>query len=86
MKRENLLQAFESLLSQLSIDLRYEKGDFSGGLCKMPDRNLIIINSNLPLEQKINLIASELCLLELNHIYIRPVLREIISKAHETNP
>lgn len=85
MKRENLLEAFESLVDKLSIDLRYEKGEFSGGLCRMPDKNIMIINSNLPVDQKIKLIASELGRLELNHVYIRPVLREIMLAVQEND-
>ncbi len=80
MKTENILQAFENLVNNLSIDLRYEKGDFNGGLCRMPDRDILIVNSRLPMEQKIKLIASELNSLDLNHIYIRPALREIITE------
>ncbi len=79
MKRENILQAFENLVSNLSIDLRYEKGDFDGGLCRMPNKYVLIVNSKLPREQKIKLIASELSSLDLNHIYIRPALRKIIT-------
>ncbi len=81
-----MLQAFESLVDKLSIDLRYEKGEFYGGLCRMPDKNIMIINSNLPTEQKIKLIASELSLIELNHVYIRPILREVMSEAREKEP
>ena len=80
MKTENILQAFENLVNNLSIDLRYEKGDFNGGLCRMPDRDILIVNSRLPMEQKIKLIASELNSLDLNHIYIRPAIREIITE------
>jgi len=83
MKRENILQAFENLVTNLSIDMRYEKGDFAGGLCRMPSKNILIVNAKLPVEQKIKLIASELKRLELNHIYIRPALREIITQEQE---
>ncbi len=80
MKTENVLQAFENLISSLSIDLRYEKGDFDGGLCRLPNKKVLIINSKLPVEQKIKLIAAELSSLDLNHIYIRPALRKIMAE------
>ncbi|OQX83027.1 hypothetical protein B6D60_11205 [candidate division KSB1 bacterium 4484_87] len=85
MDQKYLLQAFEDLVQKLSIDLRYEKGDFSGGLCQMPNKTVLIINSKLPLEQKIRLIARELSHLKLNHIYIRPALRELIAEANRGN-
>lgn len=78
MKTQNILEGFENLIQNLSIDLRYEKGDFAGGLCHMPGKSVFIINHKLPVENKIRLIASELRSLELKHIYIRPALREII--------
>lgn len=83
MKLHNILQGFENLIQSLSIDLRYEKGDFAGGLCHLPGKSIFIINSKLPLENKIKLIAAELRAMELNHIYIRPVLREIINDGQE---
>ena len=83
MKSYNILQGFENLIQSLSIDLRYEKGDFAGGLCHLPGKSIFIINSKLPIENKIKLIASELKLMQLNHIYIRPALRRIINEELE---
>jgi hypothetical protein len=83
MKSYNILQGFENLIQSLSIDLRYEKGDFAGGLCHLPGKSIFIINSKLPIENKIKLIASELKLMQLNHIYIRPALRRIINEGLE---
>lgn len=73
-----ILDGFESLIENLSIDLRYEKGDFAGGLCRLPEKNIFIINNRLSIENKIRLIASELRSMNLNNIYIRPALRKII--------
>lgn len=80
MSPRNILDSFETLIGNLSIDLRYEKGDFSGGLCRLPGRNIFIINNGLSVENKIRLIAAELRSMNLNHIYIRPVLRKIIDE------
>lgn len=78
MTQELILQGFESLIQNLSIDLRYEKGHFTGGLCKVGNRVVFIINHKLPIEKKIKLIADELKRLNLEQIYIRPALRNII--------
>ena len=51
----------------------------------MPEKNILIINSRLPEEQKVRLIAAELSMMELNHIYIRPALREIMFETEQTN-
>ena len=80
MTQEIILQGFETLIHNLSIDLRYENGDFTGGLCKIKKKNVLIINTNLSIEKKINVIADELKRLNLEQIYIRPMLRQIINK------
>ncbi len=73
-----ILQGFESLAQNLAIDVRYEKCDFAGGICRIKNKTILIINSKLPLERKINLIAASLKQLNLNQIYIRPALRQLI--------
>lgn len=78
MTQELILQGLESLIQNLSIDLRYEKGDFMGGLCKIRNKEVFIINNKLPIEKKITLMAVELNRLNLEQIYIRPALRDII--------
>ncbi len=78
MKPQNILQSFETLIHNLSIDLRYEKGDFTGGLCKVGNKEVLIVNNKLPIEGKINVMARELNRLNLEQIYIRPALRNII--------
>lgn len=78
MTQELVLQGFETLIQNLSIELRYEKGDFTGGLCRIGQKDVFIINNKLPIDNKINLIADELKRLNLEQIYIRPALREII--------
>ena len=82
MTQELILQGFETLINNLSIDLRYEKGDFTGGLCKIGPKDIFIINDKLSIDKKIQLIANELKRLNLEQIYIRPALREIIKGRH----
>ena len=85
MKQETILQEFESLIENLSIDLRYEKCDSVGGLCRLKDRNVLIVNNKLSVDKKINLIAAELKQLNLEQIYIRPVLRQLIEGKSSLN-
>ena len=80
MTNELILQGLETLIQNLSIDLRYEKGDFKGGLCKIKNQAVIIINDKLPIDKKIKIMAKELKLLNLEQIYIRPALRKVIEQ------
>ncbi len=77
-RNEHLIQEIENLLAQLSIPLRYEKGNFKGGLCRVNEERLFILNKNLPLEQKLQIFREELTHLDLEDIFIRPVLRDYL--------
>ena len=79
-KSEWLLQEMEGLVEQLSIPIRYEKGNFKGGLCRLNDDRIFIINKTLPLEQKLQIFREELVRINLEDIFIRPVLREYLEK------
>lgn len=82
MQDNEILQSFESLLDNLAIELRYEKGDFAGGLCRYKDKQQLIVNKDLGLQQKINILARELgANLDLDQVYMVPALREVIDNA-----
>ena len=83
MTQELILQGFENLIQNLSYGLRYENGDFIGGLCKFRNHGVFIINKSLPVDRKITLIAEELKRINLERVYIRPALREIIEKSKQ---
>lgn len=80
MKENEILGHFEELTQNLSIDLRYEKGDFAGGLCRVNDKQIMIINKRLPDDQKIKIFANAIAQLNLDNIYILPAIREIIEE------
>jgi len=79
-KNEWLLQEMEGLLEQLSIPVRYERGGFKGGLCRLNNDHIFIINKNLPLEQKLQIFREELERIDLEDVFIRPVLRNYLEK------
>lgn len=82
MEENEVLENLEKLLGELGINLRYEKGDFSGGFCRYKENKQLIINKNLETTQKINIIALELkSNIDFEEIYIIPALREVIENA-----
>jgi len=85
-KRKDLqiLRELETLCSNLGIDLRYEKGDFEGGLCRVEKEQLLIINKTLSDQAKIRVLARELRTLDLENIYMVPALRRIIGQNLES--
>ena len=78
MNDEIILQELENICCKLGLTLRYEEGDFIGGLCRIDDEKLIIINKKLPIDKKIKLIAQEISTLNFEDIFILPAVKEII--------
>lgn len=76
------MEELEKILSDVTIEVRYEKGDFQGGLYRYKDKQQIVINKDLTVEQKIKIIASEIqSRVDLNNLYLVPALREVIENA-----
>lgn len=80
MKPEELLNQLETLSQNMAIDLRYEKGDFKGGLCRVNEQKILIINSKLPDDEKIKIFTNELSQMDLDNIYVVPAVREVLEE------
>lgn len=75
---EELLEGIEALARNLALEIRYEKGNFHGGLCRLEDQRTFIINKDLSTSEKIKVFARELANMDLEGIYILPAIRERI--------
>jgi hypothetical protein len=82
---ESLLSQLEELTESLGIKIRYEKilkegSFFSGGLCRIKGEDIIIINSKISIEDKIDILARALISIDLSQIFIKPALREFLTQ------
>jgi|WetSurSiteA1Bulk_404760.scaffolds.fasta_scaffold171397_1 hypothetical protein len=82
---EGLLSQLEELTESLGIKMRYEKilkegSFFSGGLCRIKGEDIIIINSKISIEDKIDILARALISIDLSQIFIKPALREFLTQ------
>ena len=57
MKKTKKLELLEHAVTKTGYKLRYEKGNFLGGDCRLRDDNIIVVNKFLPIESKIYTIA-----------------------------
>ncbi len=57
MKKTARLTLLETTIKELGYTLRYEKGNFLGGECRLREDNVVIVNKFLPLEGKIYTLA-----------------------------
>jgi len=78
MKDNEVLSTLEEITRQLGLELKWEDGHFTGGVCRFDNRMMFIINSSLPTFQKVEVLCHELSRLDLSQIFIRPDLRDRI--------
>ena len=60
MKKQKQLDLLEASIADLGFRLRYEKGSFVGGDCRVKENRVVVVNKFLPVEGKIATIASVL--------------------------
>jgi len=83
-----IIGQLEELAVKFGLQIRYEPiriGDdlpnVPGGVCRLKGDNVLIINSNTTLRDKINTLAEAVKNFDLDRIYILPVIRELLEKA-----
>lgn len=77
-KDKKLLKDLEEVCGLLDIKIRYERTKAKGGLCKLDDKEMIIIDKFASIHYKINLIVGILGKFNLSDIHIKPRIRELI--------
>ena len=60
MKKTKKLELLESTVKGSGYTIRYEKGNFLGGDCRLREDRIIVVNKFLPIEGKISTIAGVL--------------------------
>lgn len=88
MQPESLCQYLEDLLQRLGVCVRYEnlKGlgaAAEGGLCKVQGRRYLIIEKAMRLDERILVMARSLGDMDLNGMYIKPAVRDLLEVKKE---
>ncbi len=76
MKKTAQLTLLESAIKELGYSVRYEKGNFLGGECRLKEDNVVVINKFLPLEGKIYTLAQVIS--KINPTELSPDITKII--------
>lgn len=74
-----LLSEFERISEKLDVPVHYDnitKVRSEGGLCRIAGKHTIVLNRKLPIKQRIHLLANCLQELDLDQIYLPPMMRE----------
>ena len=80
-KKTQLLEDFLSLGEKCDIKIIHDKGDFNGDNCLLFANNTIVINKHKPMDQRLHVLAKCFSQINLENVYIKPVLRDLIEQA-----
>jgi hypothetical protein len=83
---QTLLLHLEALADALGVEVRHEPLEDEaafcpGGLCRIGDRKLLILNTLAPLGQRLTIMAGALKRFNLGTVYVKPALREFLEGA-----
>ena len=76
-----LLEDFLELGEKCNIKIIHDKGDFNGDNCLLFSNDTIVINKHKPLEQRLYVLAKCFSQINLENVYIKPLLRDLINQA-----
>ena len=93
MDQDAIIDQLEELVKSFGVQIRREpikQGEdlvkVVGGLCLLRGQYVLIINSKATMIDRINTLATALKHFDLDHMYLRPVFREILDKIPEQRP
>ena len=83
---EELLERFDVQIPHETIRQDEDSVLASGGLCPFREKYGLIGNSSALAREKITVLATALKHFDLDNIYIRPVVRELLNEIPERKP
>jgi len=93
MDAPQIADLLEELAESLGLEISYEPirpdeglGTRPGGFCLLKGRCLIIINPHASSKEKIRILSEGIKHSDLDRIYIRPILRELLDAIPEHKP
>ena len=85
----SVIDHLEALAFRLGIQVRHEcleseETSFpSGGLCRVNDKHIIIVNAAAASADKVQTLVKALRRFDLSEVYIKPALRELLEESWE---
>jgi hypothetical protein len=88
MDENTIIHQLEALAETFGLQIRYEPiriddelPNVPGGVCRLKGESVLIINSNATVRDKIKTLTEAVKYFDLERVYIRPALRELLEKA-----
>lgn len=79
-KQELLINELIEVFKNIGYEVRIEKGSFKGGCCLLREQRVFLLNKNIEPLKKIGFLAKNLSELEIENIFIKPEIRDLIEK------
>ena len=79
MEKKEILNKLMEIAEKLGIKILHENKLIVNGTCKSYGKDYIILNKNLPVDDKISICVECLKRRSLDGIYVLPEIREILS-------
>ena len=78
-----LLESLEDVATKIGIEVRYDilaagPVHITSGACRMRDKNLVVVDRRLPVQEKLAALAKELAEFNLDEVYLTPAVREYV--------
>ena len=80
MTQKEILNELEEIASGAGLKVKYDKLETKGGECLVEGKPYVIINAGLPEEEKISILVSALKKVDLEGIFLKPKIREVIKE------
>ena len=85
MKPSQTYKDIVDLLEKIGIRIILDKGNFKSAPCMIEDENVVVINKNSPIENRIQVLSEFLSKKNIKNIFVKPYLREIIEQKKKLN-
>ncbi len=82
-RMDRLLERMEQAATDLGLEVRYEnisKPGYAGGLCRVKDQWVVILNKGAPSDEKVEVLASSLATRDTEGVFLPPDVRELVDK------
>lgn len=84
MEKNDILKELQNILSHFSIDLKYGRGYFEGGLYRYKDQSVIYLNRTHAIDKHIDIVCQELKNYDLGGIKINPELQVFLENPEDS--
>ena len=81
MKVQQVAAALAEAVQALGVRVRYDRGAFRGGRCRVGDEEVVVLNRRLPVETHVAVLAEALRALPVDDLYLRPAVRAALEDA-----